>query len=297
MHDGRVESGLDALVQEYRIEHLAGRRVEAERDVGQSEDGRHAGQFGLDGPDALNRLDPVVAALLHAGGQGKRQGVEEKVLGRQTVALDGDVTDIAGGPQLPLGRACLAFFIDAGAHHGGAELPGQAQERVEPGAGPVAFLEVDRVEDGRAADPFQGGPDNGALGRVDHERHAGLGGEPAGHLGHVGYAVGAGVVDAHVDDVRALLDLVAGHGDAGVPIGLEHGLAEALGAVGVGALADHQERGVLAEGNRGCRWRRPRAPRPGCGRPEWRRRSARPPPPGARAWYRSIRRPPRPRTR
>ena len=66
---------------------------------------------------------------------------------------------------------------------------------------------------------------------------------------HVGHAVGAGVVDADVDHVRALFDLVAGHGHAGVPVALEHGLAELLGAVGVGALADDQERGVLLEGD------------------------------------------------
>ena len=46
-----------------------------------------------------------------------------------------------------------------------------------------------------------------------------LGGEAGGHLLHVGDAVGAGVVDAHVEDVGALLDLVAGHGHAGVPVG------------------------------------------------------------------------------
>ena len=75
--------------------------------------------------------------------------------------------------------------------------------------------------------------------------------QPARHLGHVGHAVGAGVVDADVDEVGALLDLVAGHGHAGVPVAREHRLAEGLGAVGVGALADDEERGVLREGDRG----------------------------------------------
>ena len=60
-------------------------------------------------------------------------------------------------------------------------------------------------------------------------------------------AVAADVVDADVEDVGALADLVLGHLHAGVPVAVEHRLAELLGAVGVGALADDQERGVLLE--------------------------------------------------
>ena len=60
-------------------------------------------------------------------------------------------------------------------------------------------------------------------------------------------AVAADVVDAHVEDVRAFLHLVGGHLRAGVPVAFEHRLAERLRAVGVGALADHQERRVLLE--------------------------------------------------
>ncbi len=54
----------------------------------------------------------------------------------------------------------------------------------------------------------------------------------------------------------ALLDLFTSHGHAGVPIGLEHGLAKLLRAVGIGALADHQKRGVLVEGDLGVDRRR-----------------------------------------
>ena len=53
MDDGGVEPRLDALVQEDRVEYLAGRRVEAEGDVGQSENGRDPRQLALDGADAF----------------------------------------------------------------------------------------------------------------------------------------------------------------------------------------------------------------------------------------------------
>ena len=52
--DGGVEPGLLALVQEHRVEGVAGGGVEAEGDVGQPEDGVDAGQVLLDEPDALD---------------------------------------------------------------------------------------------------------------------------------------------------------------------------------------------------------------------------------------------------
>ena len=64
------------------------------------------------------------------------------------------------------------------------------QEGVEACPRAVALLEVDRVEHRPAADPLERRPDHRALGGVDHEGDDGLGGEAAGHLVHVGHAVG-----------------------------------------------------------------------------------------------------------
>ena len=66
-------------------------------------------------------------------------------------------------------------------------------------------------------------------------------------LVHVDGAVAPDVVDAHVEHVRALLDLLARHLHARLPVLLEHRLAELLRAVGVGALADDEERRLLVE--------------------------------------------------
>ena len=54
VHDGGVEAGLDALVQEHRVEHVAGRGLEAEGDVGDAERRVDAGQLGLDAADGLD---------------------------------------------------------------------------------------------------------------------------------------------------------------------------------------------------------------------------------------------------
>ena len=55
---------------------------------------------------------------------------------------------------------------------------GEAHHAVEARAGRFAVLEVRRVEDGAAADVLQPGLEHRGLGRVEHERHARLGGEP-----------------------------------------------------------------------------------------------------------------------
>ena len=289
--DGGVEPGLLALVEEDRVEGVAGGGGEAEADVGEPDEGAHAGELGLDPPDALDGLDPVPAALLHPGADRQHQGIEEQVLGRQPVAVDGQVVDGPGRPQLPLGRAGLALGVDAGADHRGAVLAGQRQEAVQAGARRVAVLEVDRVEDGLAGDQLQAGLDHGRLGRVEHDRQGGLGGEAAGHFLHVGHAVLAGVVDAHVEDVGAALDRLPGHGHAGVPVIGQHGLPELLGAVGVGALADDQERRGLVVGHvavDGGHARLPVGPAGGGGQMPRRPRRR---PAGAPGWCRSIRRP------
>ena len=142
---------------------------------------------------------------------------------------------------LPLDVAGLALLVDQQADDRRAELLGEAEHSVAARALSVAVLEVGGVEHGPAAEPAQARLDHLGLGRVEHQRHRRLRREALRDLLHVGGAVATHVVDAHVDDVRALLHLVLGHRHAGVPVGLEHRLTELLGAVGVGALADHDE--------------------------------------------------------
>ena len=56
MHDGGVESGLHALVQEHRVEHLPSRRVEPERDIG---DAQHRVDVRVQALELLNGLSIV----------------------------------------------------------------------------------------------------------------------------------------------------------------------------------------------------------------------------------------------
>ncbi|MGX1121635.1 hypothetical protein RKD37_006998 [Streptomyces ambofaciens] len=249
VHDRRVQARLDAFVEEDGVEQDAGGRVEAEGDVRQAERGLHVRVAPLQLTDALDGGQAVLAGLLLTGADGEGQAVDEDV-GLVDAPVAGEVVDQPFGDlDLLLGGAGLALLVDGERDQRGAVFPGQLGDACEAGLGPRAVLVVDRVDHRAAAELLQTRPDDVDLGGVQHDRQRGGGGEAAGQLLHVGDAVPADVVDAQVEHVRAFADLVAGHLDAVVPAAVQHGLAELLRAVGVGALADGQVGGVLAEGH------------------------------------------------
>ena len=87
----QVEPGLDAVVQEDRVEDGAGRGRDAEGDVGDAERGLDAGQLGLDPADALDRLDRRGPPLLVAGGQREGERVEDQRLAVEAVLVAGEL--------------------------------------------------------------------------------------------------------------------------------------------------------------------------------------------------------------
>ena len=141
--DGGVEAGFLAFVQENRVEGLAGRRGQAERNVGDPEHGPHTGVRRLDELYALYRFDTVAAAFFHPRAYGQYQGVEKEVFGKKAITVDSQVVYGAGRPHFPFRRPRLALGVDAGAYDGRAVVTGQPEETVEAGAFGVTFLEVD----------------------------------------------------------------------------------------------------------------------------------------------------------
>ena len=92
--------------------------------------------------------------------------------------MRGQVVDAVGDTQLPLDVAGLALLVDEHADNGRAVLTRQLEHAVEPAPLGFAVLEVGRVEHGASADPLEPGLEHLGLGGVEHERRAGLGGEP-----------------------------------------------------------------------------------------------------------------------
>jgi hypothetical protein len=198
------------------------------------------------GSSALTRLIASMEVVLTRR-QREREAVEDEVGGLDPVALGGELVDPLGDAELPVRGASLALLVDRHADDGGAVLAREAEHPVEACALAVAVLEVRRVEDRLAPEVLKPGLHHLGLGRVEHERDRRLRGEARRDLVHVGGAVAPDVVDADVEHVRPLLDLLPRHLHAGLPVLFEQRLAELLRAVRVGALAHDEERRLLVE--------------------------------------------------
>ena len=151
--------GLAALVQEHAVQHVARRGLEPERHVRQAEDRRRARQLGLDAADRFDRLHRVAAQVVVAGRERERERVEDEVGRFEAVALDRDVVDALRDPQLPVGVARLALFVDREADDRGAVLAREPEHAVHALAFAFALFEVGGVEDRLAAVVLQPGFD------------------------------------------------------------------------------------------------------------------------------------------
>ena len=116
VHDRRGQPGLHALVQEHRVEHLPGGRVEPEGDVG----------------DAQGEVDPGIAARRSPGSprssrcrrggspparwRSGRSAQSMRMSGRRQPPAAGQVVDQPGrDPDLPLRGTRLALLVDESA--------------------------------------------------------------------------------------------------------------------------------------------------------------------------------------
>ena len=250
MHDGGVESGFRALVQEHRVEHLARRGVQAERDVGDAQREVHLRVPLVQDPDGLDGLDAVAPHLLLTGGDGEGQRIDDDVRLRYT-PVPGDIGDeTLGDAYLPLRGPRLTLLVDGQGDHGRAVASHQLHDALEPRARPVAVLVVDRVHRAAAAEVLETGLEHGGLGGVQHDRQRRRRREPRCQCRHVGRTVTSHVVDVEIEHVGAVASLILRDVHALLVVLGDHRLAERLGAVGVGPLTDHEHRRVLVERHR-----------------------------------------------
>ena len=250
VHDRGIQPGLHALVQEHRVQHLTGSRIESERDVGQAQHSVDLGIPGLEFADRLDRLDPVATGLLLTGGDREGQGVHQDVAGRHPPVTRQIVDESGTHANLPVPGAGLALLVDRERDHRGAVLGDQRHDALEPRPWAVTVLVVDAVHDRAPAQMLESGTDDVRLGGVQHDRQGGRCGQPRSELVHVGHPVAADIVDADVQHMRAVAFLVAGDLHTLVPVLRQHRFPEGLGTVGVGPLPHGQEREILSQRNR-----------------------------------------------
>ena len=247
--DAHVHAGLDRVIEEHGVHGLAHRLVAAERE----RQVRHAAgdvnvrQVFPDPARGLDEGDAVAVVLLHPGGDGENVGVEDDVLGRKADLVDQDVVGAFGDRAFALERVGLALLVEGHDHDGGAVAAhglGMLDERR------LALLHGDRVHHRLTLEAFEPGLDHRELRGVHHDRDAGdvgLGRDQVEEGGHRLLGIEQALVHVHVDDLRAVLHLVARDGEGcGVVAGGDE-LAELGRAGDVGALADVDERDFRRE--------------------------------------------------
>ena len=95
----------------------------------------------------------------------------------------------------------------------------------------LALLERDRVDDRLALGAAETGLDDGKVGRVDHEGdlgNVGLGGDEVDKLGHGRDTVEKTLVHVDIDDLGAVLDLLAGDREGLVVLAVEDELGKPI---------------------------------------------------------------------
>ena len=125
--DGGVEAVLDALVDEHRVEDVAGGRVEAEAHVGDAERGVDAGDLLLDAAVIASMV--AMASWRRSSSpveSGKVSVSKMRSVRLEAVGVGGEVDDALGDPHLPLDVAGLALLVDQQADDRGAVVAGPA---------------------------------------------------------------------------------------------------------------------------------------------------------------------------
>ncbi len=249
--DAHVQPGPDRVVEEDGVDGLAHRVVaaEAEGDVADAAADLRARQVGLDPARGLDEVDGIVVVLLDAGGDGEDVGVEDDVLGREADLIDQDAVGACADLGLARIGIGLALLVEGHHHRGGAITAHQRGLAPEFG---LAFLQADAVDDALALDALQAGLDDAPFRAVDHDRHArdlGLAGDQLEEALHRRGRVEHRLVHVDVDDLRAVLDLLARHAERGLVVAGQDHAGEGPGAGDVGALADIDEERAGADGD------------------------------------------------
>ncbi len=128
VHDRHVEPGLDAVMQEHRVQHGARRRRETEAHVRDAQTGEDAGQLALDETNSFDRLDRRVDPLGVARREREREVVVDQILRGEPVLADDDVVNLLRDLELALARLGHADLVDRERDERGAVLLGQRHD-------------------------------------------------------------------------------------------------------------------------------------------------------------------------
>ena len=246
--DAHRHAGLDGVVQKRGVHRFAHRVVAAERERQVRNAPRDLGlrQLRADPAHRFEVFNAVARMLVQPRRNGEDVRIEDDVLGRVAHAGEQPVGALGNG-DAPLERVGLALLVERHDDHRRAVAAAEPRLAQELG---LAFLEGDGVDDRLALHAFQPRLDHAPARAVDHQRHArdiGLRGEQAQEGAHRLFRIEHRLVHVDVDDLRAVLHLLAcDHQRTGVIAG-EHQPRKGARSCDVGALADVDEERALVD--------------------------------------------------
>ena len=237
--DAHIHPRLNGVVKEDRMHRLAHRFVAAEaegkvRDPARDMDMRQ----GLDDPaGGVDEIDAVIVVFLDSRRHGEDVRVEDDILGREADLLRQDLIGAGADLDLAVFGIGLPGLIKSHDHH--RRPVGTAQARVMQ-EGFLALFQGNRVHHRLALNAFQPGLDHLPFRGIDHDRHPGdigFRGDQVQVIDHGLFAVDQALIHVDVDDLGAVLDLIAGHIQRRREIAIGDQLAETGRAGDVGAFA------------------------------------------------------------
>src|SRR5690606_12322418 len=199
----------------------------------------------------FDELHGVVVVLVDAGGDREYVRIEDDVCRRETDFPRQDVVGALADLELPIGGVGLPLLVERHDDDGGTVAADQLRLLYEL---LLTLLQADRIDDRLPLHALQPGLDHRPLRGVDHHRNAtdvGLGGDQAEEFHHRRLGVEHALVHVDVDNLGAVLDLVARDCQGAFIVAGDDQLAETGGAGDVRPLADIYECAVHATNSNG----------------------------------------------
>src|SRR5690606_26313162 len=245
VYDAHVHPGADGVVQKRRVHGLPHGIVPAKGEAQIAHTAAHLRQRQvlLDPAGGLDEIDRIRVVLRDAGRHGEDVRVEDDILRRKADVIHQNPIGALANRLSPLKRVGLPLFVECHHDDGRAEPPHDAGLITEDG---LALLKTDGVYNALPLNALQPRLDHGPSRRIDHYgdfRDVGFGGDEVQKSHHRLLGIEHPLVHVHVDELRAVLDLLQGDGEGFLVIVLLDQAGEALGARDVRALADVHEVG------------------------------------------------------
>ena len=245
MHNRTGQACFGEFMHERTIEHHARRWFQPEADIGKPNRRLTIGKLRSDSANTFDRLQRRPAILVHASGNRQHQRIKKDVLFRQTIFVHRHVAHASGNRFLAIRSAShrlFGVFIDGAKDESRAIRFRQSHHLCEFF---FAIFKIGRVDDALATRAFEASFNDRRLSGIEHERSIHLAHETMNDVRHVLRIISTGIIDIHIDHMRAFARLLARQADHAIPVFFFQEFFEGPRTGGIGALADVQNRSIL----------------------------------------------------